>query len=271
MARNRLLGTLVLVVSLANLSRAAEPETRKILLLSQGPDGHPAETHEYAAGQALLQKLLKRVDGIDARVVRADEPWADGPKEIDQADGVVLYLSEGARWLQQDEARLAAFQRLAKRGGGVVALHWGMGTREAKYVDAFVELLGACHGGPDRKYVVTELRTEIAAREHPIMTAVDPVLVRDEFYYRLKVPSQTPGPTPLLRVSVEGHPEMVAWCREVESGSRSFGFTGLHFHSNWQHEAYRRMVVHGILWTVRRPIPAGGCDVEIEPTDLKLP
>lgn len=271
MALGRLLAAFVVVISLAGSSHAAEPKLQRVLLLSQGPDGHPPETHEYAAGQTLLQKLLKRVDGIDARVVRADEPWADGPKEIDQADGVVLYLSEGARWLQQDEARLAAFHRLARRGGGIVALHWGMGTRDAKYVDEFVGLLGACHGGPDRKYVVTELRTEIAAPDHAIMTAVEPALVRDEFYYRLKVPSNEPSPTPLLRVSIEGKPEMVAWCREIASGSRSFGFSGLHFHSNWQHETYRRMVVQGILWTVRSPIPKGGCDVEIEPADLKLP
>lgn len=271
MARGRFLGALVLVISLAGLSRSADPPSRKILLLSQGPDGHPTETHEYAAGQALLRKLLKRVDGIDAKVVRADEPWKEGPKEIDEADAVVLYLSEGARWLQQDEPRLAAFQRLAKRGGGIVALHWGMGTRDAKYIDEFVALLGACHGGPDRKYVVAELRTEIAAPEHPVMTAVEPVLVRDEFYYRLKVSSNEPSLTPLLRVTIEGKPEMVAWCREVESGSRSFGFTGLHFHSNWQHEAYRRMVVQGILWTARAPLPKGGCDVDINPSDLKLP
>jgi len=271
MALRRWPGILALVICLAGLSHAADPQPRKILLLSQGADGHPPETHEYAAGQALLQKLLKRVDGIDSRIVRADELWKEGPKEIDQADAVVLYLSEGARWLQQDEARLAAFQRLAKRGGGLVALHWGMGTRDAKYVDEFVALLGACHGGPDRKYVVTELRTEIATPDHPIMTAVEPVLVRDEFYYRLKVPSKGPSPTPLLRVAIEGKPEMVAWCREVDSGSRSFGFSGLHFHSNWQYEAYRRMVVQGILWTVRAPIPEGGCDVEIVPADLRLP
>ena len=271
MALSRLLGALMLVISLAGLSQAADQPPRKILLLSQGPDGHPSETHEYAAGQALLQKLLKRINGVAPRVVRADEPWEEGPKEIDKADAVVLYLSEGARWMQQDETRLAAFQRLAKRGGGIVALHWGMGTRDAKYVDEFVALLGACHGGPDRKYLVAELRTEIAAAKHPIMTAVEPVLVRDEFYYRLKASSSGPPLTPLLHVAIEGKPEMVAWCREADSGSRAFGFTGLHFHSNWQHEAYRRMVVQGILWTARSPIPEGGCNVEIERADLKLP
>jgi hypothetical protein len=47
---------LLLGTGLPSLS-AAEPQ--RVLLLAQGPDGHPAGTHEFVAGQTLLAEWLK--------------------------------------------------------------------------------------------------------------------------------------------------------------------------------------------------------------------
>lgn len=252
---------------------------KRLLLLGQGPDGHPATTHEYVAGLRILQKCLERAHGVDAVLVRADEPWREGPEAIDKADGAVLYLSEGARWIHQDEARLAALQRLAKRGGGLAALHWGMGTKDAKNIENYVQLLGGCHGGPDRKYKVLTVETEIADAKHPVMTGVAPVKVEEEFYYKLKFHqskegadgrNQTPRPiVPLLKVPIDGESHTVAWAWERGPG-RSFGFSGGHFHKNWEQAAYRRMAVQGILWTLGLPIPESGVNVDVAEEVLKL-
>jgi hypothetical protein len=251
---------------------AAEPTApRRLLLLGQGPDGHPRTTHEYVAGLRIVKKCLDRVDGIEARPVDADEPFRNGPDLIDKADGVVLFLSEGAKWLQQDEARLAAFQRLAARGGAFVGLHWATGCREARYVEKYVELFGGCHGGPDRKYAVVTTTTEIADVKHPIVTAVKPVTLEDEFYYRLKFARPDGSIIPLLRVPIDGEPHTVAWAWERPDKGRSFGFTGLHFHRNWSEPAYRRLVAQGIVWTLKLPVPADGLNVDVADDDLKLP
>jgi type 1 glutamine amidotransferase len=243
---------------------AAKPETRRVLLLAQGPDGHPATTHEYAAGLRIVQKCLERIEGIDAVLLSADEPWKEGPAAIDKADGVVLFLSEGAKWIQADPERLAALQRLARRGGAFSVLHWGMGTRDAQNIEKFVELFGGCHGGPDRKYKVVTVETEIAAPKHPIMTGVTPVKHEEEYYYRLKFAKPEGTVTPLLRVPIDGEPHTVAWAWSREDKGRSFGFSGCHFHRNWQEPSYRRMVTHGILWTLHLPIPAQGVNVDVE-------
>src|SRR5581483_3149266 len=89
-----------LIAILAALPASADTPKKRLLLLAQGPDGHPPETHEYVRGQQILQKALEKVPGLETTIVRADEPWREGPELLAKAEGVVVFLSEGAKWLQ---------------------------------------------------------------------------------------------------------------------------------------------------------------------------
>ena len=261
---------LLLLALFSSLSlRADTPAPAKLLLVGSGPDGHPAQTHEYMAGLKILSKLLKDVPGLEITTVRADEPWKEGPELIARADGVVLFLSEGARWMNHDPKRREALARLAARGGGIVALHWAMGTKDAKNIDACLQLVGGCHGGPDRKYKVLETDAVVADDKHPITAGIKDFRVRDEFYYRLKF-VKAEGLRPLLRVRIDDNAETVAWCWERPNGGRSFGFSGLHFHDNWRLPEYRRLIAQGVLWTLKKNIPKDGLPVELKAEDLKL-
>jgi hypothetical protein len=251
------------------VGRGDEPK-KKLLLIGQGPDGHPAETHEYVAGLRVLTRCLEPVRGLEVTTVRADGPWKEGPELIDRADGVVLYLAEGAKWIQDDPKRHEALARLAKHGGGIVALHWALGTREARPIADFVKLVGGCHGGPDRKYAVVETKLEAADAKHPILSGISDFTAKDEFYYRLKFVEPEKSVTPLLRATIDGKKETVSWCWERPVAGRSFGFSGLHFHANWRLPEYRRLVSQGILWTLKMPIPRDGLAVEVTDVDLKL-
>ena len=251
------------------LSSTSAGAPKKLLLVGCGPDGHPPQTHEYMAGLGVLKKCLEGVEGIEVNQVKAFGAWRDGPELMARADGVVLFISEGARWLQENPKRLDALRQVAKRKGGLGVIHWGMGTREAKPIDDFLALFGACHGGPDRKYAVVE--ADLKAGEHAILRGIPAKFtVKDEFYYRLKV-VKGDGLVPILRAGIEGKLEMVSWAWERPDGGRSFGFTGLHFHDNWKREEYRRLVAQGVLWTLDLPIPAKGLLVKVDETDLKLP
>jgi type 1 glutamine amidotransferase len=143
----------------------------------------------------------------------------------------------------------------------LVTLHWGMGTKDAKPIDAYLKLLGGCHGGPDRRYQVVETMIRPAEPRHPIAAGIEPTQVRDEFYYRLKFIQPAGQVQPVLTVPIEGREETVAWAWQRPDGGRSFGFSGLHFHDNWRLVAYRRLVVQGALWTMKLPIPESGVDV----------
>lgn len=258
-----------LLASLLCASALHADAPKKLLLVGQGPDGHPPKTHEYVAGLKVLEKCLKGVQGVEVTSVRADEPWKDGPALIDKADGVVLFLAEGARWIQQDPKRLAALNQLAARGGGVVVLHWAMGTKDVKYVEAFQKLAGGCHGGSDRKYKELETEAQIVDARQPIATGLKDFRVKDEFYYRLKF-VRDDKLKPLVRVKIDGELETVAWTWERPDGGRSFGFSGLHFHENWRLPEYRRLVAQGVLWTLKLPVPKDGLPVEVKEDDLKL-
>jgi type 1 glutamine amidotransferase len=258
------------VFLLSSSGRAGELKT--VLLLGQKPDGHPGGTHEYMAGQRLLAKCLAEVKEIECRIVQADDPWEDGPTMLKRADGVVLFVSEGARWIEANAKRQAAFQELAARGAGLVVLHWGMGTREPGPIEGFMKIFGGCHGGPDRKFtVLADADVQIPDKEHPIARGMAPFHVQDEFYYRLKFVQSVAAPRPVLQVPIDGNMETVAWSWERPAGGRSFGFSGLHFHANWRREEYRRLIAHSVLWTLRLPIPDRGLTVNVTEADLTLP
>ncbi len=226
------------------------PAQQRLLLLGQSPDGHPQGTHEYMQGLKLVQELLADERGLEVEIVLADDPWTDGPRQLAKADGVVLFLAQGAAWINSAPKRREAFEALAARGGGLTVLHWAMGTREAKHIEPFTALFGACHGGPDRKYKVLE--TDVAAMDHPIARGIGDFRLKDEFYYALKRTKDADKLQAVLRAQIDGNWEMVAWAWQRHDGGRSFGFSGLHFHSNWERAEYRTLVRRGILWTMKR-------------------
>lgn len=256
-------------VALACSGSAAAEGPKNVLLIGQGPDGHPPATHEFMAGLHVLAKCLEGVKGLKLTTVSADEPWTAGPGLLRKVDGVVLMLSQGARWMQTDPRRYQALSELAARGGGIVALHWAIGAHDAKYIDGQLRLLGGSRGGPQRKYKVLETDVALAAADHPILRGIKPLRVLDEFYYRLDLVDD-PGFVPLLKARIDGSDETVSWAWERPDGGRSFGFVGLHFHRNWQREDYRRLAAQAVLWTNKLPIPKDGLPVKIAPEDLAL-
>lgn len=245
---------------------AAENQKR-LLIIGQSRDGHPPLTHEFMPGARVLQELLKSYPQVSARVVKADEPWPEGTRELDDADGIVMLVTQGARWMQIDTNRFAALKRLAARGGGITALHWSVGAKDAEYIDGQLQLLGATRGGPQRKYVVSQGDYKRVNPRHPILTGTPDFSAYDEHYYRL---DRRPDIQPLYTVNIEGKDEMVSWAFERPDGGRSFGFVGLHFHANWQLPHYRRFVVQGVLWTLKIPIPENGVKTDIDENVLKI-
>jgi type 1 glutamine amidotransferase len=259
-----------LALALASPLLAADPP-KKVLLVGTPPDSHPPGTHEYMAGVEIVGKLLKPVPGVEPTVVMAEGKWKEGPELIGRSDCVVIFLTEGARWVSAEPERLLAFRQLAKRGGGLACLHWGMGAREAEPVGAFVELFGGCHGGPDRKFKELETSVTVADPKHPATAGLADFRVKEEFYYKLKFPMPEGAVKPLLRAEIDGTKETVAWAWERPGGGRSFGFSGLHFHDNWKRAEYRRLVAQGVLWAAGVAVPEKGLAVDLAEADYRLP
>src|SRR5947209_6675984 len=263
---------LSLILTLACASAAPDQASRpkRLLLIGQGPDGHPAKSHEFMAGVSVLQKLLQPVPGLKTAVVKADEPWPDGPTLIDQADEIVMFVTQGAQWMQNEPNRYAALKRLAERKGGIVALHWAVGAKDERYIQGQLDLLGGTRGGPQRKYKELETDVKVVDRAHPITSGLADFKIMDEFYYHLDFVKPAGSVHPLLTARIDDNDEVVCWSWERPAGGRSFGYVGIHFHSNWQRPEYRRLAVQGILWTLDLPIPKEGINVDIDPKLLEL-
>ncbi|MDB6140522.1 MAG: hypothetical protein JWO94_3594 [Verrucomicrobiaceae bacterium] len=258
-----------LLACLALLSVSAlAADAKRLLIVGQGSDGHPVTTHEFTAGANVLAELLKPFSEIKATVVNADEPWPQGPELIDASDGIVMFVTQGAMWMQVEPRRWAALKRLAARGGAIIAIHWSVGAKEPQYIQGQLDLLGATRGGEQRKYQKLETTLKRIDPGHPILRGVtEDIKVYDEFYYAL---DQAPGIHPLMSASIDGKDENVVWSLERPDGGRAFGFVPLHFHSNWQLPAYRRIIVQGVLWSLKMPVPRQGVNVDIDPKKLEL-
>jgi putative heme-binding domain-containing protein len=83
------------------------------------------------------------------------------------------------------------------------------------------------------------------------------------------------GLSPILSATLpdEKEPQVVAWAVERKSGGRGFGYTGGHFHKNWQDDNVRRMVLNALVWTAHGEVPEGGVQSTPpkEPTDPPPP
>ena len=261
--------SLLLLLTAAAVCPAAEGKApKRVFLLGQRRD-HPPTTHEYMAGLRVLAKALEGTSGLEVSIHRADEPWTEGPELLKQADAIVMFLGQGSRWEQTDPKRLKALEALAARGGGIVAVHWAIGGKDAKYIAKHLELVGGCHGGPDRKYTMVETDVKVVDRNHPITFGIDDCKLNDEYYYRLKF--ATVGKVvPLLEATIDGQAETAAWAFERPDGGRSFGFCGMHYHDNWRREDCRRLIVQGLLWTLKMPIPKEGLPVDVAEEHFRL-
>jgi len=248
---------------------AAEAQPKEVLLLGVRRD-HPVGRHEYMAGLRVLARCLEAVPQLKTRIEAADEPWPQGPELLRRADGVVLYLGQGAKWMQARPDRQQALQDLAARGGGIVALHSGIMTKDAPEIAAFRDLAGGCHGGPDRKYMVMDGELKLVDRRHPIAQGVGELRVHDEFYYQLKFAAQG-RIQPIVQVPIDGRLETVGWAFERPDGGRSFGYSGMDPHANWREIAYRRLAAQAVLWTLKLPVPEGGLAVRVTEEDLRQP
>jgi type 1 glutamine amidotransferase len=63
---------------------------------------------------------------------------------------------------------------------------------------------------------------------------------------------------------------MVSWAWERPDGGRSLGYSGCHYHENWQRPEYRRFISQGVLWTLKISPPEKDIPAEVPDETFKL-
>ena len=182
---------------------------------------------------------------------------------------LVLYCDGGSGHLISNH--LPAFDRMLAEGVGVVALHYGVevpvGSAAAR------SMLGAIGGYFETHWSVNPHweANYLSLPEHPISAGVRPFKQLDEWYFNMRFVTPAVGVTPILAAVAPAHtmerwngahsgndavrklvasgvPQVTAWAYERPGGGRGFGYTGGHFHENWQHEDARGLVLNAITW-----------------------
>ena len=251
-------------VAAAGPAPAADPPAR-IVLVATAVD-HAWNTHMYREECQLLTKCLNQTPGVEA-VVSPEFDWPADPKLLAGVKAVVYYSKPAGEVPFAPERRQKTAE-VFKTGVGYAAVHWATGVRNDRDGPAYLDLLGGYFRyGPmtlkTGKYPLVKL-----APDHPVCRGWALDELRDEIYLRPKLHEAA---TPLVKVNVDGTDQTVAWSFDRPDGGRSFGTTLGHFHDNFRLEAFRRMVVNGILWAAKVEVPAGGAPVVAAAEDFALP
>jgi hypothetical protein len=59
------------------------------------------------------------------------------------------------------------------------------------------------------------------------------------------------------------------WAVEREDGGRGVGFTGGHFHNNWQNDNFRKVVLNALVWICKLDVPKDGVESSVSDEEMK--
>ncbi|MFH1718911.1 MAG: ThuA domain-containing protein, partial [Planctomycetota bacterium] len=248
---------------------------RKKIVLVAGPPSHGYGGHEHNAGCLLLAKQLnENVPGVYATAYL--NGWPKDPTALDNADAVAVFCDGGGGHVVMNH--LEEMDTLAKKGVGIAMLHYAVEVPKGKPGDYMLDWTGGYFEtfwsvNPHFKAEFKELPS------HPITRGVRPFAIDDEWYYHMRFVEDMKNVTPILttippdntrREGNDAHganpyvrarmgmPEHVAWAYERPGGGRGFGFTGGHWHYNWAHDDFRKLVLNSLVWTAGAQVPPEG-------------
>ena len=255
-----------------------EGKGKKIVFVAGRPS-HAYGDHEHNAGCILLAKELKAAMPEYETVVQQNG-WPQDESVFDGADCIVMYCDGGGGHMAIPN--LDQVDALAKKGVGIVCIHYGVEVPAGKPGEKFLEWIG---GYFEANWSVNPHWTAKFDKlpDHPIARGVKPFEINDEWYYHMRFRPEMKGVTPILtdlppketlnrpdgahsgnphvRASMaKGERQHVAWAAEREGGGRGFGFTGGHFHWNWGDPNFRKVMLNAIVWCANGEVPTSGVE-----------
>jgi putative membrane-bound dehydrogenase-like protein len=265
------------------LGQQSSAAASKKVVFVAGRPSHAYGAHEHNAGCLLLAKELQAaMPNVQCEVHL--NGWPQDAKFLDGADCLVMYCDGGARHMVNDH--LAEVDAHARRGMGVVCLHYGVEVPKGESGDKFLDWIG---GYFETNWSVNPHWTAKfdSLPNHPITRGVQPFEINDEWYYHMRFRDGMKGVTPILvalppreslsrpdgehsgnpavrkEVLQEKKPQVMAWASERPASSgtqRGFGFTGGHDHWNWGDPNFRKLVLNAIVWCAHGEVPANGVE-----------
>jgi type 1 glutamine amidotransferase len=288
------------VIAAPAVLRAAPAGQGRKLVMIAGRPSHPPMMHEHRAGNLLLAKRLRTVPGL--RVECHDMGWVKDDRTLADADAVVVFADGGGGHPVIQEERLTLMRGQIERGMGFGCIHYAVEVPKDRGSTQFRDWIGGCY---EHEWSCNPMWTASydTFPDHPVCNGVKPFAIHDEWYFNMRFregfsaegPSTVAGTrfTPLLVAqpsdatrdgpyvwpsgpykhiqAAKGRNEALMWAVERPDKGRGFGFTGGHFHKNWQDDQFRKIVLNAICWVTGIKVPTGGIDSEgVSDTELAL-
>ncbi len=274
----------LLVLSLVGVDAA---DSKNILLIAGKPSHGPGD-HEFNAGSMLLSRCLNEQPGIHAEVHNMG--WPKDEAVFEKADAVLIYADGGGGHPAIQAERMALLDGLVKRGVGIGCAHYGVEVPTGDPGKALHRWIGGYY---EHRFSVNPMWTPefVSFPKHEVTRGVKPFAVLDEWYFNMRFRPNMEGVTPLLVAkpsddvrdgpyvypkgpyphieAAKGRPETMMWVYERPDGGRGFGFTGGHKHVNWGNDNFRKVVLNGLLWIAKAPVPEGGVPSSVSAEQLK--
>lgn len=241
-----------------------------------GTPSHGYGKHEHRAGCLLLAKALNE-SGLDVKAT-VSSGWPEDPSILSQVDALVAYSDGNGKHVLLEHQD--AIQKLMDHGVGLTLIHYAVeigktegGLNLQNWIGGFFEVHWSVnpHWQPEFRILP----------KHEITQGVRPFKIQDEWYFNMRFKGKMEGVTPILsavppeqtmerkdgahsgnpsvrKMVKEGFDQHVGWAYERKDGGRGFGFTGGHFHDNWAHDDYRKLVLNAIVWTAKGKVPENG-------------
>lgn len=281
--------SLVLSAALACVALTGSAADKKIVFIAGNPSHGPGE-HEHRAGCLLLQTCLQGFPGVSTVVYTNGWP-ANVAEAFADAAAIIVYCDGGGGHPLLQGERLKTIGALMDKGVGLACLHYAVEPTKEKGQKEFLDWIGGAFeiNWSVNPHWEAEFKT---LPNHPITRGVSPFRVQDEWYFNMRFREGMNGVTailsavppasttnradgthsgnPTMRAQVaRGEPQHLAWACERADGGRGFGFTGGHFHRNWENDQFRKTMLNAILWVARVEVPADGVQSKLAPGQIK--
>jgi putative membrane-bound dehydrogenase-like protein len=257
---------------------------KTVLCFVSHKTSHGFGAHEYAAGCRLIGQWIAE-KYPDAKVEsRYSINWPEKPEPFfKDADTVIIFCSGGGGHLVN--GHVPELDAVMRTGAGLACLHYGVEVPIGPSAKGMLAWMGGYfemnwsvnpHWKPEFKVFP----------DHPAARGVKPFVIDDEWYFHMRFVDGLKGVTPILsavapestmsrgdgphsgnptvRAAVaKKEPQHVAWAYERGEDfakGRGFGFTGLHYHWNWEDDNFRKTVLNGVAWTAGLEIPKEGIE-----------
>ncbi len=260
----------------------------KKLVMLAGRPSHGPGAHEFNAGVMLLHKCLTSVSGLEVAFYR--NGWPDSEKAFEGAHGIFLFADGGAGHPFIQSGRLEIIGDLMRRGVGLMCGHYAVEVPKDKGGKQFQDWLGGYY---ETNWSCNPMWTPDFKEfpKHEITRGVQPFAVQDEWYFNMRFRPDMKGITPILSAppsdstrdgpyvaprgpykhiqEAKGRAEAMMWAVERPDSGRGVGFTGGHFHQNWQNDNFRKVVLNALLWICKLEVPPNGVASSVTEAEMK--